>query len=450
MAIIERSRRVRPAFRVLAIVALVLLLPIAAHTIWDHVEARRLSRIVTEIRSRNEPDSPVRQGSARVNAPQNAARYYDAAAALVDFPSEMYGPAGLMHRMSYGSESERPQLVRDVRAWLDGNKEAEQFLDRATDLPFEGYPPGTGYNYRFDRLLKLARLANLRAFERLEAGDGDRAARAIVQQLRINRALGADGDAGWSMSGWFFTSNVPLRDIPRVLQARASDAGLQQVQRAIRDVDDDNALERSVLAERAFYLGQYWNESRGWYARPPRDAAGNPLWFVMRPFTTGRIVAMIEIMTELLDRARQPWPARIHVEVPEKPASRDPRGSAFLPSNEMRYALLNGYRSRAVNHATALALGRTGDAAIAAEQYRRATGALPDSLAQLVPAYLSAVPIDPYSGREIRYVKTADRTVVYSVGKNETDDGGVKVDYPVWRSGAFQNRDEPPDIGVVF
>ena len=448
MAIIERSRRVRPAFRVVAIVALIILVPIAVHTVWDHVEARRLSRIVAEIRSRNEPVSPVRQSTARVNSPQNAARYYDAAAALVDFSPDMYGPTGLMHRMSYGSEPERPQLVRDVRAWLDGNGDAEKFLDRATDLPFEGYPPGTGYNYRFDRLFKLARLANLRAFERLDAGDGDRAARAIVQQLRIHRVVGADTDTGWFDS--FFTSNMPLRDIPRLLQARPSDAALQQVQRAIREVDDDNALERSVLAERAFYLGQYWNESRGWYARPPRDAAGNPLWFVMRPFTTGRIVAMIEMMTGLLDRARQPWPARIHVEVPEKPASRDPRGSAFLPSNEMRYALLNGYRSRAENYATALALGRTGDAALAAEQYRRATGALPDSLAQLVPAYLPAVPIDPYSGREIRYVKTADRTVVYSVGKNEKDEGGARVEYPVWRTGAFQNRGEPPDIGVVF
>jgi hypothetical protein len=101
--------------------------------------------------------------------------------------------------------------------------------------------------------------------------------------------------------------------------------------------------------------------------------------------------------------------------------------------------------------ATALALGRTADAAIAVEQYRRANGGnLPDSLAQLVPTYLRAVPIDPFSGSEIRYGTSATRYVVYSFGKNEKDDGGAKVEYPTLRSGPFQDRYAPPDLGVAI
>jgi hypothetical protein len=108
------------------------------------------------------------------------------------------------------------------------------------------------------------------------------------------------------------------------------------------------------------------------------------------------------------------------------------------------------YRRRAESIATALALGRTADAAIAVERYQRANGGvLPETLAQLVPQYFVAVPTDPFSGREIRYAKSSDRWVVYGTGLNGKDDGGSNVDYPVRRSGAFQARSAPPDLGVA-
>ena len=115
---------------------------------------------------------------------------------------------------------------------------------------------------------------------------------------------------------------------------------------------------------------------------------------------------------------------------------------------EATHTLGTSYRTRARSIATALALGRTADGAIAAERFRRATGALPGALGRLVPEYLPAVPIDPFSGREIRYLNAADRVVVYSVGLNEKDDGGEEVEYPVLRNGPFQNRRAPPDFGV--
>jgi hypothetical protein len=339
--------------------------------------------------------------------------------------------------------------VKEVRTWLGHNTEAEGFLARATDLPFEGYPPGTGYSYRWDRLFNLARLANYRALERLDAGDTERAADAIVQQLRINRPLAASGPTAFSVGGSYFTAIVPLRDVPRLLEVVPSDTALQRVQAAIREIDDDHSLERSLLAERAFHLGMFWNESQTWYARPPLHASGNPLWYVMRPVLTRHLLEMIDVLTTLIDRARKPWPERLHVDVPDRPPrSRGPRGFLFLPFAEATHTLGSSYRSRATSIATALALGRTADAAIAAERYRRATGKLPDKLAELVPAYLPRIPTDPFSGTEIRYVKTADRVAFYSVGTNEKDDGGTKMDDPRWRRGGVQYT--PPDFGVTI
>jgi len=53
-----------------------------------------------------------------------------------------------------------------------------------------------------------------------------------------------------------------------------------------------------------------------------------------------------------------------------------------------------------------------------------AEGRWPESLDELVPAYIDAVPLDPFDEKPLRYKVEADRIVVYSIGENEVDDGG--------------------------
>jgi hypothetical protein len=66
----------------------------------------------------------------------------------------------------------------------------------------------------------------------------------------------------------------------------------------------------------------------------------------------------------------------------------------------------------------------TADVAIAAELYRRRHGTWPETLEQLVPEYLQAVPIDPFHNQPLKMVSTAKEFKVYSVGKDGTDDHG--------------------------
>jgi hypothetical protein len=67
---------------------------------------------------------------------------------------------------------------------------------------------------------------------------------------------------------------------------------------------------------------------------------------------------------------------------------------------------------------------RTARVALAIERYRLAAGKLPDALTDLVPAYLDAVPTDPFDGKEMRYKKLEAGFVVYSIGEDLSDDGG--------------------------
>jgi hypothetical protein len=64
-------------------------------------------------------------------------------------------------------------------------------------------------------------------------------------------------------------------------------------------------------------------------------------------------------------------------------------------------------------------------AAVAAERYRRAHGTWPKALGELSPAFLAAVPLDPYDGAPLRYKRLAGGIVVYSLGPDGADNGGT-------------------------
>ncbi len=63
--------------------------------------------------------------------------------------------------------------------------------------------------------------------------------------------------------------------------------------------------------------------------------------------------------------------------------------------------------------------------AIAAERYRLVEGRLPEGLEQLVPLYLSEIPIDPFDALPMKFSQNESGIIIYSVGENGVDDGGL-------------------------
>jgi len=74
--------------------------------------------------------------------------------------------------------------------------------------------------------------------------------------------------------------------------------------------------------------------------------------------------------------------------------------------------------------------------ACALERYRLANGDYPASLEMLSPKYLTQLPHDVINGEPLKYRRTANSFLLYSVGWNETDDGG-KVGLTEGRSHRF-------------
>ncbi len=65
---------------------------------------------------------------------------------------------------------------------------------------------------------------------------------------------------------------------------------------------------------------------------------------------------------------------------------------------------------------------------VALRGYRLEKGGLPERLEELVPDYLPELPLDPFSGRPLVYRKTRDGYLLYSLGADRIDGGGVRVE----------------------
>jgi len=98
----------------------------------------------------------------------------------------------------------------------------------------------------------------------------------------------------------------------------------------------------------------------------------------------------------------------------------------FLPEDQTLAELLSlplGHDQTVVRH---LADVRGTLLVAALELHRARTGEYPAALANLVPAILTSVPLDPWSGEPFRYARTtATEYKLYSVGADKVDDGGV-------------------------
>jgi len=69
---------------------------------------------------------------------------------------------------------------------------------------------------------------------------------------------------------------------------------------------------------------------------------------------------------------------------------------------------------------------RSTQTALAVERYRLNEGRMPQSLDNLVPAYMEVVPTDPFDGQKLKYRTRETGFVVYSVGEDLTDEGGAE------------------------
>ncbi len=134
----------------------------------------------------------------------------------------------------------------------------------------------------------------------------------------------------------------------------------------------------------------------------------------------------LENLNELIEIARLPSHEQIsHENALQTKVNSLPASHALV--REIIPSLLkmsDGWRRKAAQL-------RTMDALLAVERYRLKHGQWPDKLEDIPKEWLPAIPLDPYDGKPLRYGRTAEGVVVYTVGPNLRDDGGQVVRNPM-------------------
>ncbi len=89
--------------------------------------------------------------------------------------------------------------------------------------------------------------------------------------------------------------------------------------------------------------------------------------------------------------------------------------------------LPTGVQYMVLREAETTARLRLGLAALAIERFRIDKGRLPANLLALVPTYIDEVTADPFDGQPLRYRVEPPGYLLYSIGRNEADDGGTET-----------------------
>jgi hypothetical protein len=278
-------------------------------------------------------------------------------------------------------------------------------------------------------------------------GDAEKATQAFLAAGRAAESLSEEPIiisqlvryAGWA---------ILLPRLERSLcLAHFTDSQLAALQQVVEPAERPRAAARAWAGEQAIHMSVF-NEPKmrrmafrelqgsGWQAGGLLMAGSFTLLQVTGIMEKDKAFFCAEMGRELA-ALELPYPARFAA--CQQLAAITNQPSRLFVLSRMLLPALGGFHIREADH---VARVRVTTAALAVERFRVThTNALPGNLDQLAPAYCNAVPADPYDGKPLRYKTHGGSYVVYSVGSDGRDDGGV-----VWESNYLK---VPQDVAFV-
>jgi hypothetical protein len=198
-----------------------------------------------------------------------------------------------------------------------------------------------------------------------------------------------------------------------------SDEDLQRLADDYRTIRYDDGLYRALLVERALGISLFENPALWSEFQQESDLPG--IWLTYND----DLALYLDIMERYIAGSRKPY----------HQASQDFQAIASrIPSDQrwgvdrFRYLRTLLLRPLLASHGPQTGRGNAQNeaatTAIAIERYRRRYGRVPERLGQLVPDFLTHLPIDPFDGTALRYVLQRDWYLLYSVGEDRVDNGG--------------------------
>ena len=398
----------------LALVAIIVV-AIGAMTIWRmSLESKNRARLKA-ISDRGEPVDSValNRSYAHVTDTENAAFVWlDGAAEMTDDAEN--GDGWKKFKIPSRGTNLTDVQIEWVRGIVQSNQPALKTFRKAAALTKSRYPVDLtpGFNALLPHLSKLKSIARLLQAEAAVAvadGDAQRAVDAVKAILGIGRSLSNEPLlisqlVSHATDTIAFTTTDYL--IPRLA---LTDGQLADLAAAFSRSEDPNSLSLALIGERAIFA----NTAKDPYAflaaagGPPSSSSVSQsaqelgfgvirmTGFFERDFGFG-----VDALTTNIAFAKLPDPDRF--------ASRTNWNAVDDRARKGRYilsGLLLPSLGKAMHRDTEdRSKARIAQTVLAIERYRLAhAGQLPESVDALVPAYLAAVPSDPFDGKPLRF-----------------------------------------------
>ncbi|HSY17326.1 MAG TPA: hypothetical protein VK815_03290 [Candidatus Acidoferrales bacterium] len=331
-------------------------------------------------------------------------------------------------------------------ATVEELRQAAQLPECRFPLNYDADDPAEIYLPHLAALKRSSRLLELRALAELENGESDKALADVMLTLRLSEHVQREPTLIGMLVRIAMTDIAMQPVYEGLAKHRWTDAQLAAMEAEMAKIDFLADFTFSMRCERAFaggildYISRKDRVKRydNLTSYQSFDEAGKAPESPMKGFFLRVEICLMpqgwfELNKLTIARMHETW--LLHITDPEKhqvmpqmviPQQWQPVNTLFnIFARELIPELPNSAKKSARGQMT-VDLART---AMALERYRLAHGEYPETLDGLAPQFIAQVPHDVIGGGPLKYRRTSDGLfVLYSIGWNEKDDGGVMVD----------------------
>ena len=400
----------------------------------------RITRQFQAMRSAGLPASPQELNRWYVAVPEssNAAivltRAFELLRTFPDERSNVITQANLLDRRTAWSDETSGQIVE----YLAMNGEALAQAHEAGQLPLCRYPVDLAYGMEaalphLSKLKSLARAAGLRAAT--AANEGHQT--DWPSDVRLMLRLAATLDHEPTLSSQLVRDSIitiAVKTTERCLNSAATNEAICRMLESFAGAESTNGIRIGLIGERACMTPAFrlswaeWlrvgktEEDQSPKTKPsPLGGHANPLiWF--SGFFERDLSFYLRAMKTNIGLAALPVATSLNLTIVSEPLS----GAASRQGYFFSAITLTAIEKAIVRDAQTRAHIRLVQAALAVECYRVLHHNFPENLANLTPAFLTVVPIDPFTGEPLRYRRTDSGFVLYSVDRDGLDNGGLQ------------------------
>lgn len=423
--------------RTSVVLFVLLVLPVIC---WRAYLSRAINSQLAKIRATGLPTNgdELNRWYAPVPDSQNAALVLTQAFALRQVYPDSRSNLVFQFKLPKSGKALTPEQVGLLRGHLALNEARLKQADRAIALPASRYPidctqlmdtllPHLGW------LLEIVELHQFAASLALESGEANSASSNIVTMLALARTLDREP--------CLFSQFVRLKFIGMALEtlerranaAAFSSAEIASLRASIEKTPPTGATVLGLIGDRALTIPYFRMTKAEFEKNHPRtegDEAKLRSLLACNGSTILRLIGYYELDYDTYLIAMDKAIAALSN---APPANLRAGGYMFRVGEEstkrqrtLSGSLLSNYASVPRRENETIALQRLALVALAVENFRNETRRLPEKLEEVAPKFLPEWQEDPFNGLELRYCRTEKGYIIYSVGPDQHDDGGLE------------------------